>query len=177
MSASELPQDLSDQELLNESGRNWNQWFSEMENKGFDELRVFGMSEKLLKEYSLELPCARVIALRFCQYIGKCDLNDSANVFEVSVTKTFNYPVDEVFGRATDWFETENRTELQSIVNQKRLNCRWLSDNSTIDVKFQKKSSSKTTLIVQHERLESESDAEIMRNFWKRSIPNMIETL
>ncbi len=32
-------------------------------------------------------------------------------------------------------------------------------------------------MIVQHDKLESETDAEIMRDFWKRSIPHMIETL
>jgi hypothetical protein len=64
-----------------------------------------------------------------------------------------------------------------SIVNQKRLNCKWLSDNSTIDVKFQKKGNYKTILVVQHDKLESQTDAEIIRKFWKRSIPNMIESL
>lgn len=148
-----------------------------MEGKGFDELNVLDMSQKLLSDYGLEEPCARIITLRFCQFIGKCSNNDTINVFEVSVSKTFNYPVNKVFGKATNWFETENRTELQQVVNQKRLNCKWLSDNSVVNVKFQQKGNSKTKMIVQHDKLESETDAEIMRDFWKRSIPHMIETL
>jgi len=64
-----------------------------------------------------------------------------------------------------------------SIVNQKRFNCKWISDTSTIDVKFQKKGNYKTILIVQHDKLEPQTDAEIIRKFWKRSIPNMIESL
>ncbi len=115
-----------------------------MEGKGFDELNVLDMSQKLLSDYGLEEPCARIITLRFCQFIGKCSNNDTINVFEVSVSKTFNYPINKVFGKATNWFETENRTELQQVVNQKRLNCKWLSDNSVVNVKFQQKGNSKT---------------------------------
>jgi len=44
-------------------------------------------------------------------------------------------------------------------------------------VKFQKKGNYKTILIVQHDKLEPQTDAEIIRKFWKRSIPNMIESL
>ena len=168
---------LSDQDLLNESGRNWNQWFTEMENKNFSELNVLDISAKLVEDYSVDEACARIVALSYCQHIGKCDISDTTSVFEVSVSKTFDYPIEDVFGRASDWFESESRTKLQNVVNKKRLNCKWLSDNSTIDVKFQQKGRSKTKMVVQHDNLDSKTDADIMRNFWKRSIPHMIETL
>jgi hypothetical protein len=177
MNKASIPTDYTNKELLNESGRTWTQWFSEMQSKGFDEISVIDMSRRLTDDYKLDEPCARIIALRFCQHIGKCEITDTASVFEVSVSKTFNYPISEVYNRATDWLESENWAELQERINSKRLNCKWLSDNSMVGVKFQSKGEAKTKMVVQHERLESKTDADIMRNFWKRSISNMIETL
>ena len=177
MSSKHQPQEISDQELVNETGKTWNQWFSEMERKNFDQLSVLDMSNELVLKYAMDEPVARLVALRYCQHIGHCSPTTTTSVFEVSVSKTFNYPLDEVYGRATDWFEAENRMSLQQRINHKRLNCKWLSDNSNIDVKFLPKGQTKTKMVVQHDKLESETDVEIMRNFWKRSLPNMIETL
>ena len=96
--------------------------------------------------------------------------------FEVSIRKTFNHPVNEVFDRAKDWLETEKRTEMQQQLNQKRLQCKWLNDDSKVSVEFNKKTNGTTEVVIQHNQLASESDADVMRNFWTESMPQMVES-
>ena len=46
MNKASIPTDYTNKELLNESGRTWTQWFSEMQSKGFDEISVIDMSRR-----------------------------------------------------------------------------------------------------------------------------------
>ena len=134
------------------------------------------MATFLNEEYKLDVGCAKAITVEYLKLKGVKTI-PSKDELSVSIRKTFNYPIDQVYDRAVDWFESETRAELQGYVNRKRLNCKWLSDNSQIGVKFEKKGSKKTQMIVEHGKLESAGDAEVMRNFWKQRIPKMIESL
>lgn len=134
------------------------------------------MANILHDEYELDLACAKAIAIEYLSINGVESVSTKADL-SVSIQKTFNHPIDQVYKRAVDWFESEDRAELQDHINRKRLNCKWLSDNSQIGVKFEKKGSKKTQMIVEHGKLDNAGDAEVMRNFWKERIPKMIESL
>lgn len=97
--------------------------------------------------------------------------------FEVSVSKTFPYPVCDVYDRAMEWFEKDNRALLRPESNGKKLSCDWLTDDSRIAVHFNSKGKAKTQMVVQHENLLSEGDIEVMRNFWKERLEQMVESL
>ncbi|GAB5539253.1 MAG: hypothetical protein Salg2KO_13560 [Salibacteraceae bacterium] len=167
---------ISDQDILNESGRKWNQWHSELNSKQFDALSLEEMAEKLRSDYSLDDDCAKAVALNYCQHIGRC-APSKTHGFQVEIKKTFNYPVAEVFNRTVEWLENENRAELQDHLHRKRLRCNWLSDNSKVGVTFNDKGGQKTQVVVKHNDLESATDVDIMRNFWKEQMTHMIESL
>ncbi|MEZ4721761.1 MAG: hypothetical protein R2813_07805 [Flavobacteriales bacterium] len=96
---------------------------------------------------------------------------------EISVSKTFNHPVDAVYDRTLDWFETEKRVILKRSEKLKALNCQWLTDKSEIDVSFTDKGNGKTQLTLLHKNLDSQSDCDVMKNYWTEQIPNMVESL
>jgi len=166
----------SDQEILKESGRLWNQWHSELTSKSFEKYSLEEMAQRLVDNYHLDEDCAKAVALNFCQHIGKCDPPTKADLYKVEVSKTFNYPVAEVFNRTVEWLENEQRAQLQNHVNRKRLECKWLSDNSNIGVNFREKGKTKTQVVIKHAELESSSDADIMGNFWREHMTQMIES-
>ena len=174
---SEFVVEASNETILNESGRKWCQWFSQLESKNYQSLGLIKLREKVEKEYGLDAKISDTIARAFLGRFTKPKPPIKRNVFDVSVSKTFNYPLDQVFHRASDWIETEQRTQLQKQIKLKQLNCKWLSDNSMVELKFHAKGKSKTQMTILHERLENESDAQIMKNYWKERIPKMIETL
>lgn len=172
---SEFVTEASNEQVLNETGRMWCQWFSELESKGYGQIGLIELREILQRDYQLELSIAESISRAFFSRYSK-QKNSLSKGFDICVSKTFNHPVNQVFNCAAEWFESENRTELQKRISLKRLNCRWLSDNSKIDVKFHAKGNFKTQMIIQHDHMANESDAQIMKNYWKERLPKMIES-
>lgn len=168
---------ITDEAVLNASGKTWSQWFSELENKGFLDLGHREITKRLNHEYEVPLWWAQTIAYAFER---KHELNETHVTkadFEVSVSKTFHYPVTAVAGLAREWFEHENRVELRSNNNDKHLRCNWLTDDSRIHVHFNAKGEKKTQMIVQHEKLSNQSDVDVMRNYWKERLDQMVESL
>jgi len=168
---------MSDEAVLQASGKTWSQWFSEMESKGFLELSRKEVVKRLNDDYMTSPEWAQTIAAEFERVNGARKTNGHKDGFEVSVSKTFPYPVDDVYDRALQWFEKDNRAFLRPGGNVKKLHCDWLTDDSHIAVRFNSKGKGKTQIVVQHENLLSEGDVEVMRNFWKERLEHLVESL
>lgn len=166
----------SDEAILKASGRTWSQWMSELESKSFSQWSKKDRLKMLRLDYGLSnLWASRVdAAYAACMSDPVCALKAQ---FGVSISKTFHYPVGDVYDRAMQWFESENRVQLRDIQRSKRLHGDWLTDDSRIDVVFHAKGTDKTQIVVQHEKLTSETDIDIMRNFWKQQLDQMVESL
>lgn len=165
------------EDVVIESGRNWKQWFNELKSPKFQGLTCDEVEDTLVDEYGIERTWARRITNRFAASHAFKEANGEQPCFEISVRKTFNYPVAEVVSSASQWFETERRATVPELKDGNQLTCAWTTDQSRVHVRFQPKANGKTQMILQHDRIGSRSDAEIMRNFWKESIKGMVEAL
>lgn len=96
--------------------------------------------------------------------------------FEVSVSKVFPYSKNQVYDRAVDWLEGQDRIAMKARSNGSKLLCEWCSDQSKVDLIITPQGRKKTKMEVAHE-LRSESDADVMRNFWREHLPRMVESL
>lgn len=168
---------VSNEAVFKASGKTWSDWFSEMKSRGFLELSHKEMAARLEKEYGVAGWWAQMITVEFERASGLRKVNETKDGFEVSVSKTFPYPLHDVYGRALEWFENDSRVGMHTDVKPKKLRCDWLTDDSRIEVHFNSKGEAKTQMVVQHERLLSEGDVEVMRNFWKERLEKMVESL
>lgn len=134
-------------------------------------------AKRIQEDYEVSSWWAQSIIVEFERKFGKRQVNETKNGFEVSVSKTFNYPVNDVFGIAHEWFEQERRVEIRTDDKHRRLRGNWLTDDSRFAVHFNPKGTTKTQMVVQHEKLSSEGDVDVMRNFWKERLNQMVESL
>ncbi|MBT4930526.1 MAG: hypothetical protein HN728_05275 [Flavobacteriales bacterium] len=167
---------ISIEAVLQVSGRTWNQWFSELQKIEIEHLSHNQLCSKLEAEYQVDAWWAHLIAQEFERAMN-IDPNRNSNGFDLSVTKTFSYPIKEVYSFTKEWLESQNRARCRKDVANKSLNCDWLTDNSEIEIKFKKKSAGKTQLVIRHHQLENEGDVDVMRNFWKENLEFMVESL
>ncbi len=134
------------------------------------------IAHELQTTYYLDHDWAKDIARTFSDAYDLKKAGIRKKDFEVSVRKTFPYPIESVVGHAKNWFNQENRA-VQTKFHERCISCEWKTDQSNVEVQFVSKGKSKTQMVVQHDRLKSSMDADIMRNFWKEHISSIIEAL
>lgn len=167
---------ISIEAVLQASGRTWSQWFSELDKINIEHLDHRQLCEKIETDYQVDSWWAHLIAQEF-ERAKNIDPKRGPNGFEVSVTKTFSYPVDEVYSLTKDWLEGERRATCRKDKANQKLHCDWITDDSKVEIKFKQKAEGKTQLVVHHNQLEDEGDIEVMRNFWKENLEFMVESL
>jgi SOS response regulatory protein OraA/RecX len=167
---------LSDQAIINASGRTWQQWFDELKQKGFNHKSEEEIIQALESNYFLDNDWAKDIARTFSDAYDLSKAGIKKKDFEISVRKTFPHPIESVVDHAKNWLSQHDRA-LITKVNEKCISCEWKTDHSNVEVQFLAKGKSKTQMVVQHDNLKSSIDAEIMRNFWKENISSIVEAL
>tara|TARA_B110000046_G_scaffold183858_1_gene220931 strand:- start:1709 stop:2233 length:525 start_codon:yes stop_codon:yes gene_type:complete len=172
----EFQDGLSDQAIINASGRTWQQWFDELKQKGFNHKSEEEIVNTLESEYFLDKDWAVDISRTFSDAFDINKAGVKKQDFEISVRKTFPYPLESVVFHAKSWFQHENRA-IETKFNTKSIGFEWKTDHSNVEVHFLSKGKSKTQMVVQHDHLSSSMDAEIMRNFWKENISSIVEAL
>jgi hypothetical protein len=164
--------------IINETGKNLHQWFSELEARGFECIHWKKQVKALAEDYQLDQEWAEYIAEAFCSECGLPWKDQASNGYKVLVTKTFPYSLASVKQFTNEWFEQEKRAQpSKEKANNGDSNFQWLTDDSTVCVKLESKNGDKTRVLLTHKELPSSSDAEIMRNFWRQSLQSMVESL
>jgi hypothetical protein len=165
------------EDVLTESGRTWNQWFTELKSEKFKGLSCDEVEDRLVYDYNLERNWARKITNRFAAHHHDLEEGDQRPCFDLEIRKTVPYPMDRALSSAAQWFETEDRVNGMEVINGNQLHCEWSTDRSKVALLFQSKGKDKTQMVLQHDRMHSQTDADIMRNFWHESLKGMVEAL
>ncbi|MEX2596896.1 MAG: hypothetical protein WEC59_08200 [Salibacteraceae bacterium] len=166
-----------EKEVLNETGKTMQQWFSELAQKKFECIHWKDQIEKLAENYDLEASWAEYIAMSYCSECGLPWKDQAYKGFEITVTKTVNQPINSVLTLTKEWFEHEQRVVQKSRLNGSKIKYEWVNDQSHIDVKLKSINKEKTKMVIKHDGLKSQVDASVMRNFWKEHMRTMVESL
>jgi hypothetical protein len=101
--------------------------------------------------------------------------------FEVSKSKVFAVPVDELFSSFSDakrrarWL-SGTKAELRHTTPNKSIRMQW-PDGSAVDIGFFSKGVSKSQVAIGHRKLVSQSDAVEMKTFWSQKLQVLAELL
>ena len=164
--------------IINETGKNLHQWFSELEGRGFECIHWKKQVKALAEEYQLDQEWAEFIAEAFCSECGLPWKDQASQGYQILVTKTFPFPLEHVQQFTNEWFEHEQRAApSKQHPSNGKTNFQWMTDDSTVSVKLESKGKQKTRILLTHKELPNSSDAEIMRNFWKESLHSMVGSL
>ena len=170
-----MAKELSRDAIASGSGRTWDEWVAYFESMDADAL---SHQELVTAASKAGAPpwWRQMIAVRYEQHIGRrapgqdCDGN-----FSVSVSKTYAASLDDAL---RDWtVAMASRADLSGIevtrgpdVSETEKWRYWrvgLADGSRVVVNISARSSDKSVISVQHEKLESDDEVDHWRSYWK----------
>lgn len=158
------------------TGKNWPEWFDTLDKLGAREMPHKDIAQMLAGDGLIASGWWRqMVTVGYEQFIGRRIKNQACGGFQVSVSKTVDKPVRDLYRlwaspeRRAEWLKRahEERTKAAN----KRIRLRF-PDGSTVEAHFYPKKSG-TQLAIDHQGLKGQSDAEKMRAFWRAKLNAM----
>ncbi len=179
---SEFRPSTSDDTIRQATGRDWDGWFqllndSRMESRTRAEIVTF-----LENEHSVSSWWRQMITSNYEQKIGRRAKHEKPDGFEISVTRTLDFPVGKIYEA---WADDEERARWmrKSDFNPTTrkppgtVRGRWLPNDSRIDVEMSEVGEGRCQLRVMHRKLPNEEAALRMKDLWPITIDRMVTKL
>ncbi len=170
---------ISEQAVIKGTGHSWSYWLEWLNSIDASALTHKDIAAALLSAHSLSHWWAQMLTVQFEQVIGRRVAGqDCSGSFSVSVSKTLPGSLDDALAH---WLALASHcSEFSDIaisrdatVSQTEKWRYWrcgLADGSRINVNICQKNADKTTLSIQHEKLESAEQVAHWRAYWKAFI-------
>jgi hypothetical protein len=126
---------------------------------------------------------AQMVTVGYEQARGMRKVNERPDGFSLSVSRTMPFGLVAVSGAWTDperrmaWLPESGKLEITTASPGKGARGRWADDGSRLIVAFSRKGDDRTQVVVQVERLKSESEVEPRREMWRSALAALQESL
>jgi hypothetical protein len=174
--------DISDEAVLQATGRSWREWLSllageEMASKTHEAIIVF-----LREEHGVPAWWQQVIASCFEESIGRRSEHEMDDGFQAHVTRTLAMPQAVAFAAWTD--ENERAKWLRrgdfeptTVREPGTVRGKWVPDGSRVDVELVAVDESRCELAITHRKLASEALGARMQQLWQQSLDRLVERI
>jgi hypothetical protein len=174
--------DISEEAVLQATGRSWREWLGLLGGAGMAEKSREEMIVFLREQHGVPSWWQQSIANAFEQSISRASGDEADDGFQASVSRTVPLPAEAVFQA---WIDGELRAKWQrrgdfepsAIREPGTVRGKWLPDGSWLDVEVSAAAENSCELAIRHRKLADAVGAERMREFWERSVERMTERL
>ena len=163
------------------TGKGWDDWFRILDAWGGTS-RSHGEITNYVSEYGVPGWWTQSVAVGYERARGMRATYQTASGFQVSVSKTFPIGIQDVSRmfedarRRSRWLAAGTLT-LRTSQPGKTARYDFRDGNSRVLASFESKGRGKSTVSIQHERLDSAEAVEEMRAFWKERLGRLSEIL
>lgn len=166
---------MSDETVKKATGKNWNQWF-----KVLDNAKAFKMSHTEIVKYLYKGPLKKgwwcqMVANTYEQYKGLRQKHETAQGYQISVSKTFSHPIGKIF----TLINNRNigkvigcKIEVTKSTKNKSIRGKILKDDSRLEIFFDSKAKDKTQVVFQQTKLKRTQIAK-MKYYWKKVLEKL----
>jgi hypothetical protein len=175
--ASEPPRRSSDtpseQKLIDATGRGWDEWFEILDRWGAREHAHIEIARYLADEMAVPMWWTQSITVAYERARGMRAqrYQRSDGVFAVSTSKTVAAPIRDAYAAVVDddrrsaWL-TDGKMMFRSGTEAKTAHFDWDGGPTRVHVWFTDKDGTRTTVAVEHERLDGAEEAEAAKPAW-----------
>jgi uncharacterized protein YndB with AHSA1/START domain len=161
------------------TGRNWQQWFSILDEAGAMKMSHKEMAKYLYGEQGVPGWWCQMIVVRYEQERGLRKKYERPDGYSVSISQTIEVPVSMLYKQWTNeklrrqWLR--NKFTVKNTTANKSMHITWNDNDSTtnVEVNFYSKSKSKSQVVVQHNKLADSRQVEHMRSYWKTALDRL----
>ena len=164
------------------TGREREEWFAALDEWGAPGRPYREIADWLMGEHDLSKWWAQKLIVEYEQERGLRRPGARRNgTFEVSATKTVEVPVARLFDAFVDsrrrnrWL-TDGKMTLQTSERGRSARFLWEDGATRVNVDFVKKDSSRSTVVVSHQRLTDADQAQAEKTRWRERL-NEIKSL
>ena len=176
-----MPKRMSDETVKAKTGKTWGEWFEALDAAGAQALSHPEIVTLVRKEPKASSWWQQTVAMEYEQARGLPVVQDKPEVFQVSVSKTFEIPAGTAFLMFHDpmmrkrwWKEASFR--MRKATGNKSIILDWDGDTEVV-ITFVSKSANKTQVTVQHSKLAGAADSKRQRAYWTDQLDRLQHVL
>lgn len=171
---------MSSTALENATGKGWDNWLAVLDAAEATKMTHKEMAQWLVAEGHIESEWwAQTITVGYEQARGMRKVNQKTDGFTFSVTKTMPFEIGSVYEAWADplmraaWMPDSSRLEITTANLNKNIRGKRSDTGSYVIASFARKTDDRTQVVVQIERLKSESEVEPERAKWRKTITDL----
>ncbi len=169
---------VSDQAVLNATGKSWEQWFAEIDRAGGLEKDHPEIARYLAEEQGLSGWWSQMITVGYEQARGRRVPHQKGDTFEISKSKTLLVPVGRLYKA---WSDPQQRAgwlpdqpiHIRKATPEKSMRITWSDRETGLNVYFYSKGLTKSQVVVQHVKLTDPAQAEEKKAFWGQALKRL----
>lgn len=170
---------ISDEAVLQATGRSWREWFGILDRPEIRELSHKDIVAFLREKHGVPAWWQQCITNEFEQGSGRREKHQTANGFQISVSRTLDLPAERLYAA---WAEDSERARWlrkkdfapSTLTAPRTVRGKWTRDGSRLDVSVEPIEQTRCRLVLHHRKLADSETAESMRKFWKTAIDRLV---
>lgn len=172
---------ISNKAVLKATGKNWKEWFEILDREGSIAKQHKEIATWLGNNFEISGWWAQMITVQYERERGMRKVHEKADGFSASKSKTYHFPVHELFKawinpeERKEWLENPN-FEIRTFDKNKTIRITW-PDQTHVDVSFAIKGKRKTQVSIQHNKLPEQSDVKKQKSYWQNQINRLSDFL
>jgi uncharacterized protein YndB with AHSA1/START domain len=178
------PLATTDETIRERTGRGWEQWFDLLDEWGMAELPHREIARRVAAELGIDPLTwnAQAITMSYERARGLRVVGQREDGFTVTVSKTVNVPVEQLYGAFVDpsarrrWLPDADLRE-RTHIEPRSARFDWGDGPSRVHVTLIAKGDGKSTAALEHARLADAAEAERMKPFWRERLAALKEAL
>lgn len=168
---------MSDEAVESKTGKNWNRWFKHLDAAGAKKMSHQQIVAHLSEKHGVRPWWTQMVAVTYEQARGLRDKHEKPQGYEISVSRTINAPVGNVFKA---WTEEKTRKKwlpakltIRKSTANKSLRINWEDSKTSLAIAFLPKSKDKSQVVAQHGKLPDAKAAAKMKKFWADALDRL----
>lgn len=175
---------ITDKFVVDKTGAPLEHWFTLLDKKGAKEIttkEIYELVNNLKGLEALGEWNQHLLATTYQWNRGLRERGQKENGFEISVSKTINVPVQQLYNSLVneqnrkDWLK-ENIT-IKKATENKSARITWSDNTSALSVDFYMKNENKTQIVIQHLKIKNSTEAASLKEFWSEHLENLKKIL
>ena len=173
--------EIGDAAVKAKTGKTWAQWFTALEKAGARTMTHKEIVALLAGQHGLGPWWRQMVTVGYERHAGKRKVHEKRLGFEISRSRTFAAPVDDVYEawgnarRRASWLPGEPPAVRKATENRS-LRMTW-ADGTNVEVMLHLKGPKKTQVSVQHGRLASARAATKQKAYWGEALDRLAQLL
>ena len=169
---------IRDATVRDRTGKGWSEWLTILDGIGAAEMSQKGIVDYLGAHYEVRRWWRMTLARTYLIEHGRQPKHRRPDGYTIVRTTTVTVPVADLWKAWTDeatrrkWLADPAFT-IRRATENKSLRITWVDGKTHVDAMFGSRKNNRSQIIVQHRKLEKESDTEQMKSYWGENLAKL----